>query len=98
MFALSLLLPLLPRKRIYQSRACPRLDINSVLPISGNSWQVDWQETTRDRTGARVGQPVHMRAMLAVYLEPPSTTGDEAAIQRNPLGIYISTYTWQEVL
>jgi hypothetical protein len=22
-----------------------------VLPISGNSWQVDWQETTRDRTG-----------------------------------------------
>jgi len=73
-------------------------DINSVLPISGNSWQVDWQETTRDRTGALVGQPVHMRAMLTVYLEPPSTTGDEAAIQRNPLGIYISTYTWQEVL
>jgi type IV secretion system protein TrbF len=73
-------------------------DINSVLPISGNSWQVDWQETTRDRTGALVGQPVHMRAMLTVYLEPPSTTGDEAAIQRNPLGIYVNNYTWQEVL
>jgi type IV secretory pathway TrbF-like protein len=39
-----------------------------------------------------------MRAMLTVYLEPPSTTGDEAAIQRNPLGIYVQTYTWQEVL
>jgi type IV secretory pathway TrbF-like protein len=25
-------------------------------------------------------------------------TGDEAAIQRNPLGIYVNTYTWQEVL
>jgi type IV secretion system protein VirB5 len=73
-------------------------DINSVLPISGSTWQVDWQETTRDRTGALVGQPVHMRAMLTVYLEPPATTGDEAAIQRNPLGIYVSTYTWQEVL
>jgi type IV secretion system protein TrbF len=73
-------------------------DINSVLPISGNTWQVDWQETTRDRAGALVGQPVHMRAMLTVYLEPPSTTGDEAAIQRNPLGIYVSNYTWQEVL
>jgi type IV secretion system protein VirB5 len=73
-------------------------DINSVLPISGSTWQVDWQETTRDRAGALVGQPVHMRAMLTVYLEPPSTTGDEAAIQRNPLGIYVSNYTWQEVL
>ena len=73
-------------------------DINSVLPISGSTWQVDWQETTRDRAGALVGQPVHMRAMLTVYLEPPATTGDEAAIQRNPLGIYVSNYTWQEVL
>ena len=73
-------------------------DINSVLPISGSTWQVDWQETTRDRAGALVGQPVHMRAMLTVYVEPPSTTGDEAAIQRNPLGIYVSNYTWQEVL
>jgi type IV secretory pathway TrbF-like protein len=73
-------------------------DINSVLPISGSTWQVDWQETKRDRAGALIGQPVHMRAMLTVYLEPPSTTGDEAAIQRNPLGIYVSNYTWQEVL
>jgi VirB8 protein len=44
-------------------------DINSVLPISGSTWQVDWQETTRDRAGALIGQPVHMRAMLTVYLE-----------------------------
>ena len=80
------------------SKVTVTTDINSVLPMSGNSWQVDWQETTRDRTGALVGQPVHMRAMLTVYLEPPATTGDEAAIQRNPLGIYVNTYTWQEVL
>jgi type IV secretion system protein TrbF len=73
-------------------------DINSVLPISDTSWQVDWQETTRDRSGALVGQPLHMRAILTVYLEPMSTTTDEAAIERNPLGIYVSTYTWQEVL
>jgi type IV secretion system protein VirB5 len=73
-------------------------DINSVLPISESSWQVDWQETTRDRDGALVGQPVHMRAMLTVYLEPASVTGDEAAIEQNPLGIYVSNYTWQEVL
>lgn len=73
-------------------------DINSVLPVSTSSWQVDWQETTRDRDGALVGQPVHMRAVLTVYLEPPATTAQESAIQRNPLGIYVSNYNWQEVM
>jgi type IV secretion system protein VirB5 len=80
------------------SKVTVTTDINSVLPISGNAWQVDWQETTRDRTGALVGQPVHMRAMLTVYLEPVSLTADAAAIQRNPLGIYVTNFTWQEVL
>jgi type IV secretory pathway TrbF-like protein len=59
---------------------------------------LDWQETTRDRDGGLVGQPVHMREMPTVYLEPASTTTDEAAIERNPVGIYVSTYAWQEVL
>ena len=80
------------------SKVTVTTDINSVLPISGNAWQVDWQETTRDRTGALVGQPVHMRAMLTVYLEPVSVTADAAAIQRNPLGIYVNNFTWQEIL
>ena len=80
------------------SKVTVTTDINSVLPISGNAWQVDWQETTRDRTGALVGQPVHMRAMLTVYLESVSVTADAAAIQRNPLGIYVNNFTWQEVL
>jgi type IV secretory pathway TrbF-like protein len=39
-----------------------------------------------------------MRAMVTVYLDPPSISGDEAAIERNPLGIYVSNFTWQEVL
>jgi type IV secretion system protein TrbF len=39
-------------------------DIGSVLPISARSWQVDWQETTRDRDGGLAGKPAHMRASL----------------------------------
>ena len=46
-------------------------DISSVLPISATSWQVDWQETTRDRDGSLIGKPVHMRATVesTSYLE-----------------------------
>jgi type IV secretory pathway TrbF-like protein len=59
---------------------------------------VDWEETTRDRDGGLVGRPVHMRATLEVYAIGASTSAREAEIQRNPLGIYVRTYDWQEVL
>ena len=72
-------------------------DISSVLPISATSWQVDWQETTRDRDGGLVGKPVHMRAVLEIYILPPSTNARESDIQRNPLGIFVHDYNWQEV-
>ena len=72
-------------------------DIGSVLPISSTSWQVDWEETTRDRDGGLIGKPVHMRAVLTVYILPPSTHARESDIQRNPLGIYIHDFNWEEV-
>jgi type IV secretion system protein TrbF len=73
-------------------------EISSVLPVSQSSWQVDWEETTRDRDGALVGKPAHMRATLEVYTIGASTSARETDIQRNPLGIYVKTYDWQEVL
>jgi type IV secretory pathway TrbF-like protein len=72
-------------------------DINSVQPVSSTSWQCDWQETTRDRDGGLVGKPVHMRATLEVYISAPSVQSREAEIQRNPLGIYVRNYEWQEL-
>jgi type IV secretory pathway TrbF-like protein len=73
-------------------------DINSVLPISASSWQVDWTETVRSREdGSLVGQPIHMRAVLEVYILPPSTHEREADIERNPLGIFVRDFTCQEL-
>ena len=73
-------------------------DINSVLPISASSWQVDWIEAVRSREeGSLVGPPTHMRAVLEVYILPPSTHAREADIQRNPLGIFVKDFNWQEL-
>jgi len=73
-------------------------DINSVLPISASSWQVDWIETVRSREdGSLVGKPMHMRAVLEVYILPPSTHAKESDIQRNPLGIFVRDFSWQEL-
>jgi type IV secretion system protein VirB5 len=71
-------------------------DISTVLPITENTWEVDWQETTRDRDGSLVGQPIIMRATLEIYIVPPSTDARQTEIQRNPLGIYVRDFNWQQ--
>src|SRR5271167_655510 len=71
-------------------------DISTVLPITDNTWEVDWQETTRDRDGSLVGQPIIMRATLEIYIVAPSTDARQTEIQRNPLGIYVRDFNWQQ--
>jgi type IV secretion system protein TrbF len=68
----------------------------TVLPITDNAWQVEWQETTRDRDGGLVGKPVSMRATLEIYIDPPGTDARQSDIQRNPLGIYVRDFNWQQ--
>jgi type IV secretion system protein TrbF len=71
-------------------------DISTVLPITESTWEVDWTETTRDRDGGLVAKPVSMRATLEIYIDPPGTDARQSDIQRNPLGIYVRDYNWQE--
>jgi len=70
-------------------------DIETVLPISSTAWQVEWQETTRDRDGSMIGRPIPMRAVLEVYTSP-TLQARESDIQRNPLGIYVRDFNWQQ--
>jgi type IV secretion system protein TrbF len=72
-------------------------NIASVEPVSQSSWQIDWTETTRDRDGALVGRPAHMRAVLEIYVEPLGSTARESDITRNPLGIYVRDVNWEEI-
>ncbi len=70
------------------------IKIESAIPQTPQSWQVDWTETTRDRKGAVVGKPVLMRAVITVYTAEPKTSTTEEDIRQNPLGIYIRDYSW----
>jgi type IV secretion system protein VirB5 len=71
-------------------------DISTVLPVSSTSWQVDWQETTRDRDGSLVGKPVPWRATMEIYITPPGTNATQTDIQRNPLGLWVRDFNWQQ--
>jgi type IV secretory pathway TrbF-like protein len=78
------------------------VDVNSVLPVPGGrdqSWRVQWTETAYpagDGGGASSGdeRTTVWEAYLAVRVSPPATT---ESIERNPLGVYVTSIAWSRV-
>jgi type IV secretory pathway TrbF-like protein len=70
------------------------VSIDAVLPISDTSYQVQWTEDARDLQG-RLFKTTHWQASIEVVLNAPT---DEAALLRNPLGIYVHSLTWTQHL
>ena len=70
--------------------------INAVIPQSQDSWQVDWTETVVSRDG-HPESVVNMRALVTTYLVPATAATSEAAIQRNPIGLYVKDFNWSKI-
>jgi type IV secretion system protein VirB5 len=68
--------------------------VTNLLLISDQTWQVEWQETTRDRRGA-VQSTVRMKASIIVGVKPPT---EESLILINPLGVYVTDLNWSQQL
>ena len=60
------------------------------MPLSNQSYQIDWTEYERDRKGKEIGVR-RFRAVATVVLTPPQ---DEAVIRLNPIGLYIRDLDW----
>ncbi|MDR1909482.1 MAG: type IV secretion system protein [Spirochaetaceae bacterium] len=67
------------------------VEIESVLKITGSSYQVDWVETVVDSSSTR--RNTRMRALVTVKLLPVS----DATIRKNPLGVYIENCEMTEL-
>jgi type IV secretion system protein VirB5 len=67
------------------------VEIESVLHITANSYQIDWIESTVDNAAGRASR--RMRALVTVKLLP--VTDD--TIRKNPLGIYIENCEMTEL-
>lgn len=79
------------------AREVVHTEIISVLQQSPESWQIDWTEQIRDRDGT-LKSTSRMRALLSVSIVPPSPATDEEQIRRNPLGIYVTDFSWSKQL
>uniref|UniRef100_UPI00261F6537 type IV secretion system protein n=2 Tax=uncultured Vibrio sp. TaxID=114054 RepID=UPI00261F6537 len=70
------------------SRELVKVEINSVLPLSESTWQVEWLETVSDRSGNHLSGALY-RATLNTQTQQPQ---NKTQMQQNPLGLWITTF------
>lgn len=81
-----------PFRRALEERVT--IEIISTVRVSADTWQLDWRETLWDKAGQPQAAPVVWRAMLRTLAQVPKT---EAAMIKNPLGLYIDEFHWDKV-
>lgn len=80
-----------------QARAGKLVSVNIKglpLPVSSDSWRVEWRETTRNQAGTLM-DVTNYEATMKITVTPPST---DAQIIKNPGGIYITELSYSTVL
>jgi type IV secretion system protein TrbF len=68
------------------------VSVESVLPISGNTWRVEWREDKRGRDGM-TEPPAHWQATITISISPPTS---DAVILVNPVGLYVDSFHWAQ--
>ncbi|WP_425327709.1 conjugal transfer protein TrbF [Pseudomonas nitroreducens] len=73
------------------------VDIRSVMQQTPETWQVDWEEVTRDRQGVLKGR-ANWRALVTAYVAEPTTQTSEEQMRMNPIGTYVRDFSWSKQL
>jgi type IV secretory pathway TrbF-like protein len=74
------------------------VQVTSTIAQTPKTWQVDWVETVRDRSGQPTEPPIRMRALVTVNVVAPTSQTTEEMVRANPLGLYVSDFSWSKVV
>ncbi|MBZ0069840.1 MAG: conjugal transfer protein TrbF [Thiobacillus sp.] len=73
------------------------VEIKSILQQTPETWQVDWVETTRDRTGALKTEPATWRALVTVYQAETNEGTTDEQLRANPANLFVRDFSWSRV-
>lgn len=66
------------------------IQVNNIVALSPQSFQIDWTEFERDRKGKETAVR-RFRGIATVTLTAPQ---DESVIRLNPIGLYLRDFDW----
>ncbi|MGV1832710.1 conjugal transfer protein TrbF [Agrobacterium vitis] len=66
------------------------IEVNNIVALSNQSYQMDWTEFERDRRGTETAVR-RFRGIATVTLTSPQ---DEGVIRLNPIGLYLHDFDW----
>lgn len=66
------------------------IEVNNIVALSNQSYQLDWTELERDRKGKETG----LRRFRGIATVTLSTPQDERVIRLNPIGLYLRDFEW----
>lgn len=66
------------------------IEVNNIVALSNQTYQVDWTEYERDRKGKETATR-RFRGIATVAITSPQ---DEATIRLNPIGVYVTDFDW----
>lgn len=70
------------------------VEIKGALPLSKDSWQIDWIETVRTRDGKLKEEPFKMRAIIYTRQDVDAEFDENSFT--NPYAIFISDFNWSK--
>jgi len=73
-------------------------EIRSIIPQTADSYQVEWVETVRERSGVRTGDSITYKAIVTVYTAETGHSPEGEEQRLNALGIYVRDFSWTRVL
>ena len=68
------------------------VQVETVLPISAESWRVEWREEVRGRDG-NVSSRTNWQAVVGITVIPPT---DERQVLVNPMGVFVNAVSWSQ--
>jgi type IV secretory pathway TrbF-like protein len=80
----------LPLKRMKYETVS--LEIESALPVSKNSWQLEWTEIIRARDGSFLRSEKYSGFINTIFVD---VTDSKQAMQ-NPMGLFIKDFNWNQ--
>lgn len=86
-----------PEKNPYKraEKEMVNVEITSILAQSDTTYQIEWDESTRTRTGSLKSKS-HWKALITIYIVD-SRDFTEEMIRSNPAGIYIENFSWTKI-